>query len=132
MPLNDINALGLEFDRFNVRPMRFRSRHVADSVVDRIMEVSDAISQGKPIKEPKEIAVSIDRGDNGELIVQKTLSDGTLEIMTIQAPTPAGQIDDIPADAAPATEQDFIGVEPGGIVEGAALGGDSLDTLLRT
>jgi len=125
----ELNDLGLQFERFNARPMRIRTRHVADSVVERLLEVAKAVGADRQIKEPTDSSVTLARGANGELIVTKTLSDGTFETMTIEAPTDdATEVE--PAEQ-PGELQDFAGADAGGIVENAALGGDSLDALLR-
>ncbi len=123
------NEMGLPFERFNVRPMRFRTRHVADSVVDRLLEMSTAVSSGGKIKEPTDSTVALARGDSGELIVTKTLTDGTVETMTIDGP--ADDVPDVTPGEQPGELQDFTGADSGGIVESAALGGDSLDALLK-
>ena len=121
--------LALQFERFNVRPLRIRTRHVADSVVDRLLEAAAAVSAQRDIKEPTDSSVSLIRGENGELIVTKTLSDGTFETMTIEAPTDDGS--GITPVEQPGELQDFTGADPAGVVENAALGGDSLDALLK-
>ena len=125
----DHNDLALQFERFNVRPLRIRTRHVADSVVDRIMEVIAAVGSERDIKEPTNRTVSMSRGANGELIVTKTLTDGTFETMIIDAPS--DDVADVTPAEQPGEQQDFAGADAGGIVENAALGGDSLDALLK-
>ena len=125
----DHNDLALQFERFNVRPLRIRTRHVADSVVDRLLEAAAAVNAQRDIKEPTDSSVSLIRGENGELIVTKTLTDGTFETMIIDAPS--DNVADVTPAEQPGEQQDFTGADAGGIVENAALGGDSLDALLK-
>ena len=79
----DHNDLALQFERFNVRPLRIRTRHVADSVVDRLLEAAAAVNAQRDIKEPTDSSVSLIRCENGELIVPKTLVAVTCDTMTI-------------------------------------------------
>jgi len=119
--------------------MHFRHKSVADSVVERITEISQSIRTDTPLPESKGAAtVHLERGDNGDLLVTKTFENGEPEIMTIsgKAPTPeipAGFVNVTPPEQQQPIEQQLdAGVDAGGVVENAALGGDSINALLRT
>ncbi len=119
--------------------MHFRNKHIADSVTERIMAISDSISSNGPAPESKGAAtIQLQRSDNGDLLVTKTFEHGESELLTISgnAPTPTtpeGFADVTPAEQAQPIEQQLsAGIDDGGIVGAAALGGDSLDALLRT
>ncbi len=114
--------------------MHFRSKSIADSVVERITEISESIRGVAPLPAPRGAAtVSLVRQDNGDLMVTKSFENGETELLTVSAPappqeTPAGLVDVTPPDS----EQQPSAGGAGGqeIVQAAALGGDSLDTLL--
>lgn len=119
--------------------MHFRKKSVADSVVERITAIAQSIRSGTAPPESKGAAtIHLERSENGDLLVTKTFENGEPEIMTISGnappPTvPAGLFDVTPPDSEQGIEQQLTaGVESAGIVESAALGGDSLNALLRT
>lgn len=120
--------------------MHFRNKSVADTVVERIMAISDSVRTDKPLPEPKGSAtINIDRNPDGGLLVTKSFENGETEILTFSSnsgfagmkPTqpPEGLVQ-IGGDA-PIEEQLSAGIEAPGIVENAALGGDSLNALLK-
>ncbi len=118
--------------------MHFRKQSIADSVAERIAGIADSVANNTPMPPPRGAAVvSLDRQANGDLMVTKTFDNGETELLTISnsetaesQPTPEGFVDVTPAEQ-PGALQDFAGVDSGGVVESAALGGDSLDALLR-
>ena len=118
--------------------MHFRKQSIADSVAERIAGIADSVANNTPLPAPRGAAVvSLNRQPNGDLLVTKTFESGEPELLTISnsntaasLPTPDGFVDVTPA-AQPGALQDFAGVDSGGIVESAALGGDSLDALLK-
>ena len=119
--------------------MHFRSKHIADSVTERIMAIADNIRGDAPIPESKGAAtIQLERSENGDLLVTKTFEHGEPELLTISgtAPTPSlpeGFVDVTPDEQTqPTAQQPSAGIDSSGIVEAAALGGDSLDALLRT
>lgn len=115
--------------------MHFRNKSIADSVVERITDISKSIRGVAPPPAPRGAAtVALERQADGGLMVTKTFENGETELLTIntQVTVPSGFVDITPQEGA---EQ--VGGEPaapaaGGqdIVQAAALGGDSLDTLL--
>ncbi len=112
--------------------MHFRSKSIADSVVERIGEIADSV-QGKTGPPPPRGAttVALERQADGGLMVTKTFENGETELLTINSQTviPPGFADITPQ----AGEQQPGGPPAAGgeeIVQAAALGGDSLDTLL--
>jgi len=115
--------------------MHFRKQSIADSVMERISAIADSVRTDAPLPTPRGAAViGLARQDNGDLMVTKTFENGETELLTISNETPgagapAGLQEIATFDAA---EQTTGAVDPGGIVQAAALGGDSLDTLLRT
>ena len=123
--------------------MHFRKQSVVDSVVERILAISESVRTGKPLPEGKGAAtIHLERTDNGDLVVTKTFEHGEPELLTIsnQAPTtngiPPGFTDVTPTVPPAEQPQDETTVPPevdtSGIVENAALGGDSLTALLKT
>ena len=122
--------------------MHFRKQSVVDSVVERIMAISESVRTGKPLPEGKGAAtIHLERTDNGDLVVTKTFEHGEPELLTIsnQAPAtgiPEGFTDVTPPGAAEQQPQEETTVAPevdtSGIVQNAALGGDSLTALLKT
>ncbi len=118
--------------------MHFRSQSIADSVTERIAAIAKSVASGSPMPAPKGAAiVSLERQVNGDLMVTKTFDNGETELLTISntntpenQPVPDGFIDVTPGEQ-PGELQDFSGADSGGIVESAALGGDSLDALLK-
>ena len=115
--------------------MNFRNKSIADSVVERIGDISKNIRGVAPIPAPRGAAmVALERQADGGLMVTKTFENGETELLTIntQVEVPPGF-----ADITPQAGAEQVGGEPaapaaGGeeIVQSAALGGDSLDTLL--
>lgn len=121
--------------------MNFRTKHIADSVVERIMAGSDAITKDKAAPEGKGAAtIHLERGDDGDLIVTKTFEQGEPELLTIsrEAPPPElppGLVDVTPGETQqPAEQQPQAGSSESdaAVVSNAALGGDSITELLRT
>lgn len=112
--------------------MRFRSKHIADSVTERIAAIAANIESGTPIPESRGPAtVSLERSPNGDLLVTKSFESGEPELMTISGTSQPAPLEPGMIDVTPPAEQETTGVDPGGIVETAAMGGDSLDALLR-
>ena len=75
--------------------------------------------------------VVLERQADGGLMVTKTFENGETELLTINTDataTPPGFVDVTPQVGG---EQTAPGVDSAGIVQAAALGGDSLDTLLQ-
>ena len=118
--------------------MHFRNQSIADSVTERIAAIAKSVASGSPMPAPRGAAmVNLERQENGDLIVTKTFDNGETELLTISntntaenQPVPEGFVDVTPAEQ-PGELQDFAGADAGGIVENAALGGDSLDALLK-
>ncbi len=116
--------------------MRFRSKHIADSVTERIQAIAKNIESGTPIPESRGAAtVTLQRSENGDLLVTKTFESGEPELLTISGEQPAPQLPDGTTDVTPDVQQEegpgLAGAQSSGIAEGIAGGGDSLDTLLR-
>lgn len=117
--------------------MNFRSKHIADSVTERIAAIVESGAGAVPAENKGAASIQIQRGEGGDLLVTKTFEHGEPELMTISsnaatASIPAGFTDITPADQGAAPDQQLLtGVDQGGIVEAAALGGDSLNALLR-
>ena len=120
--------------------MHFRKKSVADSVVERIMAISESVRTGTPLPESKGAAtIHLERTENGDLVVTKTFERGEPELLTIsnQAPgagIPDGFTDVTPADAEQPEDQTTVapGLDTGGIVKNAALGGNAITQLLKT
>ncbi len=117
--------------------MHFRNKSIADSVTERISAIADSVRNDAPMPAARGGAVvTLNRDSNGDLMVTKTFDNGETELLTISnttptAPTPQGFVDVTPGgEGEGMTEQLSAGVDSGGIVESAALGGDSLDALL--
>ncbi len=111
--------------------MHFRNKSIADSVVERIAGIADSVRNNTPPPAARGSAsVNLERQSDGGLLVTKTFSNGETELLTINSQTaiPEGFTDITPQDAA---QQASVGADSAGIVEAAALGGDSLDTLLE-
>jgi len=119
--------------------MHFRNKSIADSVTERISAIAQSVRTDKPLPESRGAAVvSLARQENGDLIVTKSFENGETELLTISntssavnLPVPPG-FTEITGAEAPVEQQLSAGIEAPGIVESAALGGDSLDALLRT
>ncbi len=112
--------------------MHFRNKSIADSVVERITDISKSVRGVAPPPKPRGAAmVALERQADGGLMVTKTFENGETELLTIntQVTVPPGF-----ADITPQESEQQPGATPaaGGqdIVQAAALGGDSLDTLL--
>ncbi len=117
--------------------MRFRSKHIADSVVERIQ----AVANNRDVKTPDRGAATIhlDRGESGDMIVTKTFEHGEPEILTISnasrvdnSQAPPGFTEITPGAEQPGTEQPGVVPDAGGIVENAAQGGNAIDALLQS
>ncbi len=117
--------------------MNFRNKSIADSVVERISGIADSVRNDTPLPAPRgSTVISLNRVDNGDLLVTKTFEHGGNELLTISnkepaAPVPQGFVDVTPGSEAAAAEPLTAGDDSGDIVSAAALGGDSLDALLR-
>ncbi len=118
--------------------MHFRNRSIADSVTERISAIAESVRNDKPMPESRGAAViSLDRQDNGDLMVTKSFENGETELLTISNQQPSSTqppegIVQIGGDQVQPIEQQLqAGIDDGGILETAALGGDSLDALLR-
>ncbi len=118
--------------------MHFRNKSIADSVVERITDISKSVRGVAPPPAPRGAAVlHLDRQENGDLMVTKSFENGESELLTIsnQQPSstqpPAGIVQ-IAGNQAPTAGSEQLPPAAGGedIVQAAALGGDSLDTLL--
>ncbi len=113
--------------------MHFRTKSIADSVVERITEISKNVRGMGPMPQQRGAAtVALERQADGGLMVTKTFENGETELLTInqQTPVPDGFSDITPQSIA---EPELAGAGAAGgqeIVQAAALGGDSLDTLL--
>ncbi len=111
--------------------MHFRKKSIADSVVERITEISEHVRGVAPLPPPRGAAtVALERQADGGLMVTKTFENGETELMTINTQT---QVPEGFADITPQAGTEAPGVPAAGgsdIVQAAALGGDSLDTLL--
>lgn len=115
--------------------MNFRSKHIADSVVERIRAISEVAGTDKPLPVSRGAAtIHMERDVNGDLLVTKTFEHGEPEILTISN---AGSADDTqpPEGLVQIGEgeqdQDAAITDQGGIVENAALGGDAIQVLLQ-
>ncbi len=119
--------------------MHFRSQSIADSVTERIADIAASVENNAPMPPPRGAAiVSLDRQENGDLIVTKTFDNGESELLTISnsnaaepQPLPDGFVDVTPGAPGGQTGDASLGTSADNIVESAALGGDSLDALLR-
>ena len=117
--------------------MHFRKQSIADSVMERISAIADSVKTGASLPAPRGAStIALERQPDGGLLVTKTFENGETELMTISntsaaenQPVPEGFIDVTPAEQP--GEQTTGAVDPSGIVESAALGGDSLDALLK-
>lgn len=117
--------------------MHFRSKSIADSVVERIGEIAEAVQSNGPMPTPRGAAVvQLSRQENGDLMVTKSFENGETELLTIsnQQPSstepPEGLVQIGGDEQAPDDQETSGAVDPSGIVDAAALGGDSLDALL--
>ena len=118
--------------------MHFRNKSIADSVVERITAISKSIRGDGPMPESRGAAVvKLDRKENGDLMVTKTFENGETELLTISNQEPSSTqppegIVQISGDDSSQPEQQEVPASGGGdIVQAAALGGDSLDALLK-
>lgn len=118
--------------------MHFRTKSIADSVTERITAIAESVRNNSPMPASRGSAVvSLNRGQGGELMVTKTFENGETELLTIsnQEPSstqpPEGIVQIGGDETAPVEEQLSAGIGDGGILESAALGGDSLDALVR-
>ena len=118
--------------------MHFRSKSIADSVVERIGAIADSVKNGGPMPAPRGAAVvALSRQENGDLMVTKSFENGEQELLTIsnQQPSstepPDGLVQIGGNEQAPDDQALSGAVDPGGIVDAAALGGDSLEALLK-
>ena len=110
--------------------MHFRNKSIADSVVERITEISENIRGVAPLPEPRGAAtIMLERQADGGLKVTKTFKNGETELLTINSQTtiPPGFEDITPQQN---VEQSVSGEGGDDIVQAAALGGDSLNALL--
>ena len=110
--------------------MHFRKQSIADSVMERISAIAASVRTDAPLPAPRgPSTINMTRQDDGSLLVTKTFENGETELLTINSETaiPDGFTEVMPQAGAPPAP---TGVDPGGIVESAALGGDSLDALL--
>ena len=112
--------------------MHFRNKSIADSVVERITEISENVRGVAPPPEPRGAAtVVLERQADGGLMVTKTFENGETELLTINTDataTPPGFTEVTPQGGAEQTAPAAGGQD---IVKASALGGDSLDTLLQ-
>ena len=111
--------------------MHFRNKSIADSVTERITAIAENVRNNAPLPKPQgTAAVQLERQSDGGLKVTKTFENGETELLTINSPTaiPEGFTDITPQAGG---QEGSAGVDSSGIVEAAALGGDSLDALLR-
>ncbi len=118
--------------------MRFRSKSIADSVTERISDIAESVRNGGPPPPPRGAAVvNLSRQENGDLMVTKSFENGETELLTIsnQEPSstepPEGLVQIGGNEQAPDDQESSGAVDTGGIVDAAALGGDSLDALLQ-
>ncbi len=102
------------------------------------MAISEKIRTGAPLPPSRGSAViKMNRIDNGDLLVTKTFENGITELLTIsnsQAdPTLPEGFEDVTSGGGGegAPEQLSAGADASTIVQSAALGGDSLDALLK-
>ncbi len=110
--------------------MHFRNKSIADSVVERIAGIADSVRNNTPPPAARGSAsVNLERQGDGGLLVTKTFANGETELLTINSPTaiPEGFTDITPQGD---LQQVSAGADSAGVVEAAALGGDSLDALL--
>jgi len=119
-------------------PMNFRSKSIADSVTERIMAIADSVRNDAPLPASRGAAiVNLDRAENGDLTVTKTFDNGETELLTIsnQQPSstqPPDGLVQIGGNQAQRQGQQLSPADGAGdIVDSAALGGDSIDALLR-
>ncbi len=113
--------------------MHFRNKSIADSVVERITDISENIRGIAPPPAPRGAAmVALERQADGGLMVTKTFENGETELLTIntQVTVPPGFADITPQAGEQTGEQAPPAAGGSDIVQAAALGGDSLDTLL--
>ncbi len=111
--------------------MHFRKQSIADSVVERISGIADSVRNDTPLPASRGSAtINLERQSDGGLLVTKSFKNGETEVLTINSQTaiPEGFTDITPQGG---EQQASAGVESAGIVEAAALGGDSLDALLQ-
>ena len=117
--------------------MHFRKQSIADSVMERISAIADSVRTDAPLPAPRGPAViTLDRQENGDLMVTKSYKNGDTELMTISnqqpgVPEPTPGFTEIGGAKDKPAEQTTGAVDPGGIVQAAALGGDSIDALLQ-
>jgi hypothetical protein len=111
--------------------MRFRTKHIADSVVERIQAVAN--NRAAPVEHRGASTIQLERIGNGDLVVTKTFENGEPEIMTISnsggaasTQPPEGLVQIGTGD-----QEQGIVADQGGIVENAALGGDAINAILR-
>jgi len=118
--------------------VRFRTKHIADSVVERIQAVANNTTASVANKGASTIHMA--RTAGGDLVVTKNFERGEPELMTISGQEPeqqssrAGFVEiDLNKQPSLDTGNQAQGVAPeqGGVVENAALGGNSIDELLR-
>ena len=119
--------------------MHFRKQSIADSVTQRITAIADHIRTGSPLPPSRGSAViSLNRVDNGDLLVTKKFENGITELLTISNSEPAAQTPEGLTDVTPGGDGEAeaepleAGADSGDVVRSAALGGDSLDALLKT
>ncbi len=113
--------------------MHFRKKSIADSVVERITQISEHVRGVAPIPPPRGAAtVALERQADGGLMVTKTFENGETELLTINTQTaiPEGFADITPQAGAESEAPGAAAAGGSDIVQAAALGGDSLDTLL--
>ena len=117
--------------------MNFRSKHIADSVVERIQAVAD--NREAPVAKRGAATIHLERDINGDMLVTKTFEHGEPEIMTISNSAPEdntqtqpGFTEITPGTEQPGTEQPGIAAEQGGIVENAAMGGNAINAILKS
>lgn len=111
--------------------MNFRTKHIADSVVERIRAAAQG--QPAPVAARGASTIQMERNVNGDLMVTKTFDNGEAEVMTInnsgagdESQPPPGLVQIGAGD-----QQPGIASDQGGIVENAAMGGDAINSLLR-
>lgn len=119
--------------------MHFRKMSIADSVMERISAIADSVRTDAPLPTPRGAAViSLDRQENGDLMVTKSFENGETELLTISnqqsssTQPPEGLVQIASGDEQTGEQELAPGPEGENIVQSAALGGDSLDALLRT
>ena len=112
--------------------MRFREKHIADSVVERIQAISQAIDSGTKVQAP--VREQIVRGPDGKMTgMTKTMADGTQEHMDIGdngREIPQGFSEVTLENAGGFTE--LPGLDESGLDAGTILsGGNSIDAILK-